>query len=122
MSGTMGGMKRRGFLGILAGAIAAPAIIKTPGLLMPVRPLKLHCGGTVSDGYSVRFWPERGLIAYGKWDDVVGGQLENLERRGELVNPRTQIVWINGYETPMRPAESKIVWYRRGTRLQGFAA
>ena len=30
-------MNRRGFLG---GLLAAPAIIRTPGLLMPVRPLE----------------------------------------------------------------------------------
>jgi hypothetical protein len=30
-------MNRRGFLGALAVAAAAPAIIRTPGLLMPVR-------------------------------------------------------------------------------------
>lgn len=31
-------LHRRGFLGGLAAALAAPAIITTPGLLMPVRP------------------------------------------------------------------------------------
>lgn len=31
-------MNRRGFLGGLLTALAAPAIIRTPGLLMPVRP------------------------------------------------------------------------------------
>jgi hypothetical protein len=30
-------LSRRGFLGSLAVALAAPAIIRTPGLLMPVR-------------------------------------------------------------------------------------
>jgi hypothetical protein len=32
-------MNRRGFIGGLITALAAPAIIRTPGLLMPVRPL-----------------------------------------------------------------------------------
>jgi hypothetical protein len=31
-------MNRRGFLGVLTGLIAAPVIIKTPGLLMPIKP------------------------------------------------------------------------------------
>jgi len=39
---TMGGMNRRGFLlGILAVG-AAPAIIRTPGLIMPIKPLSLN--------------------------------------------------------------------------------
>lgn len=29
---------RRGFLGLLAGAVAAPMIVRTPGLLMPLQP------------------------------------------------------------------------------------
>ena len=32
-------LQRRGFLGALAATLCAPAIIRTPGLLMPVRPL-----------------------------------------------------------------------------------
>jgi hypothetical protein len=32
-------LDRRGFLRGLIGALAAPAIIRTPGLLMPVKPL-----------------------------------------------------------------------------------
>jgi hypothetical protein len=31
-------MNRRGFLGVLTGLIAAPLVIKTPGLLMPIKP------------------------------------------------------------------------------------
>jgi len=31
-------MKRRGFLVALGAALFAPAVIRTPGLLMPVRP------------------------------------------------------------------------------------
>ena len=37
-------MKRRGFL---AGLLFAPAIIRTPGLLMPVRPLDLSPGPSI---------------------------------------------------------------------------
>lgn len=32
-------LSRRGLLGGLLAAVAAPAIIRTPGLLMPIRPL-----------------------------------------------------------------------------------
>lgn len=35
---------RRGFLAGLGALLAAPAIIRTPGLLMPVRPLPLVVG------------------------------------------------------------------------------
>lgn len=35
---TLGLQSRRGFLGLLAGAIAAPMIVRTPGLLMPLQP------------------------------------------------------------------------------------
>ena len=37
-------MKRRGFL---AGLLFAPAIIRTPGLLMPVRPVDLSPGPSI---------------------------------------------------------------------------
>lgn len=32
-------LRRRGFLGGMLAALAAPAIIRTPGLLMPVKPV-----------------------------------------------------------------------------------
>ena len=35
-------MRRRSFLGGLIVALAAPAIIRTPGLLMPVRPVVMR--------------------------------------------------------------------------------
>jgi hypothetical protein len=37
-------MRRRGFLGAVGAALFAPVVIRTPGLLMPVRPLILTGG------------------------------------------------------------------------------
>lgn len=34
-------MKRRGFIGALGAALFAPAVIRTPGLLMPVKALEI---------------------------------------------------------------------------------
>ena len=44
---------RRGFLGGLLVALAAPAIVRTPGLLMPVKPV-LPTWQSYSLGYTVR--------------------------------------------------------------------
>ena len=36
----MSGLSRRGMIGGLAAVIAAPAVIRTPGLLMPIKPFR----------------------------------------------------------------------------------
>lgn len=68
-------ISRRGFLGGLAAALAAPAIIRTPGLLMPVRPLRVaseHLGDALPylgvehvEWYGVRvshLWPRAAIL------------------------------------------------------------
>ena len=42
-------MRRRGFLGAVGAALFAPAVIRTPGLLMPVRP-PILTGGILPGG------------------------------------------------------------------------
>lgn len=44
----MDNLARRNFLGFLAGALAAPAIIRTPGLLMPIKPSLVPAGDGIT--------------------------------------------------------------------------
>lgn len=45
--------------GLLAGMLAAPAIVRTPGLLMPVRPLATVACGTYVPWRAVIYLPAR---------------------------------------------------------------
>lgn len=70
-------LSRRGLLGGLLVALAAPAIIRTPGLLMPVTPWRIPFGmgegiGVSNDTYSMAWDGWRGA-----WKGLPG-QLGNL--------------------------------------------
>lgn len=41
-------MNRRGFLAGIIAAAAAPAIIRTPGLIMPIKPALLEIGAEIN--------------------------------------------------------------------------
>lgn len=51
-------MNRRRFLVGAELALAAPAIIRTPGLLMPVKPLPLEWNAAFADAVSNAVWPQ----------------------------------------------------------------
>ena len=70
------GMNRRGFIVSMAALLSTPAIIRTPGLLMPVKPLTRITSGShviyvklepkppfllASDGTEIPLYDERGL-------------------------------------------------------------
>ena len=60
---------RRGVLGgLLASALAAPAVIRTPGLLMPVKPVRP----------AVWWWPSENPTCY--WVDGTPVSLETFHR------------------------------------------
>jgi|SRR5580700_4923208 hypothetical protein len=64
-------MNRRGFLGSLLASLAAPAIIRTPGLLMPIRPLVTATGGHdfMTDKLIIRA-SERYAVQWQEWSGM----------------------------------------------------
>lgn len=55
-------ISRRGILGGLLAGLAAPVIIRTPGLLMPIKPLRSGSGILVRDYLTSNSWWHSGLL------------------------------------------------------------
>jgi hypothetical protein len=64
-------IQRRGFLTGIAAALCAPAIIRTPGLIMPVRALKLP--RTIRVQFDVQAIRDRNVLLH--IDDYAGRPL-----------------------------------------------
>ena len=73
-------MKRRSFLGGLIVALAAPAIIRTPGLLMPIKPQLILPGNFELEGYRL----DPAMIRPGRFDAVVEIPLPEEPERSEI--------------------------------------
>lgn len=54
-------MNRRGFLGGIIAAAVAPAIIRTPGLIMPIKPLKAAYTG---EPYTLTIYNEEAVAGH----------------------------------------------------------
>jgi hypothetical protein len=89
MSGS--GLRRRGFLAGLATALCAPAIVRTPGLLMPVKSLVIPKLEPVTSGL-VMFenfapgWQSRGVSRMVP-NDEIGKMLAEIARSASSERP-----------------------------------
>lgn len=87
-------LRRRGFLAGLGAALAAPAIIRTPGLLMPIRSLILEPEG---------------------WDVIV---TDVHAWKGAEIDWNDPFVLPNGWKMiTARQDENGVELYRDGVRL-----
>ena len=82
-------VKRRGFL---AGLLFAPAIIRTPGLLMPVRP-PFFPELTMEHGRLVECWTAGDVVEI-SWEPIDGAQSYSLFR----------VDWMSGRALEIAPA------------------
>ena len=57
-------LRRRGFLAGLGAILAAPAIIRTPGLLMPVKPA-IDAPPALVDAWEMRMMAQKHFLATG---------------------------------------------------------
>lgn len=73
-------IRRRSLLGGLLAALAAPAIIRTPGLLMPVRSPGLLVGDPLLPFDGVRSWWKESADAYLRLNDEWGARRLGLDR------------------------------------------
>jgi hypothetical protein len=103
---------RRGFLGGLVVALAAPAIIRTPGLLMPVRATIFKAA---QDGQStLRHWPNNYVVGF---DPALGPD------RGSVVVFESTARGFHEWELRDGP-ENMREWadlYRRNTFIRSMA-
>lgn len=79
-------LRRRGFIAGLAAALAAPAIIRTPGLLMPVKKVVLEEGFRYTGFYSLvplGQLGDYGIVLEG-WDLGVRNSVEYSKTATEL--------------------------------------
>jgi hypothetical protein len=90
-------MNRRGFL---LGAMAAPAVICTPGLLMPVKPM-------AASGSAMTFPPGRFLISYGSVWRIPEG-LGAAKRDRELTR---QLRTLTGEPRPTAGIVPEVAFY-----------
>ena len=73
---------RRGLLAGLGALLAAPAIIRTPGLLMPVRPVVVSLDELLNADDLNKIWND--------WYSQV---LANLSREQHEVTERSRVEW-----------------------------
>lgn len=72
-------LARRGLLGGALALLAAPAIIRTPGLLMPVRPVLTAHRFLTREEWSERVWAQyQRSNSYRKWFEGIQWSPEQL--------------------------------------------
>ena len=65
-------MNRRSFL---TGLLAAPLVVKTPGILMPVK--QIHVGGIIDE---INWWEPAG-ITRAKWQEIGAALADDIQQR-----------------------------------------
>ena len=87
-------LSRRGFL---SGLLAAPVIIRTPGLLMPIKPLPLSLGGTalLDLGRDVSIVDRNGeLWSTASVDEILRDVNDLFRRTWDVAVRETDQLWV----------------------------
>ena len=107
-------ISRRGFLGSIIAAACAPAIIRTPGLLMPIKPVLVGVTGGGWSGYggaTATTWTIEGL-------DFLGNRfIETMDvKDGQPAAFQTRVWTVHRISAP--PQTRAQMWWARDGVVQ----